>query len=98
LTRSQIKKARKGINDKIVMAMRSTKPKPMQALIFTAKAAKEESQQGAYFNMNFIRNGFAAEKLFNMAYELKDTLSTYIIQDEAKTVHEETSPAESKEY
>lgn len=100
LTRSQIKKAKKGINDKI--SMHESAGRPMQSLVFRAKSVKEESQQGTFFNMQFMASGFAPEPIFKQAWELKDVLRTYKVQDEGGAAHEgddsHGGKTESKEY
>lgn len=102
LTRSQIKKAKKGINDKI--QMHESAGRPMQSLIFMAKAVKEESQQGSFFNFQFVSSGFAPEPLFKKAWELKDVLRTFKVKDEEGAAREAPGTGtgervkETKEY
>lgn len=87
LTRSQIRKAKKGLNDKI--AMHASAGRPMQSLVFKAKSIKESGQEGDYYNWQFFSNGFAPEVIFKQAWDLKDALATYKVQDEADAASEE---------
>lgn len=89
LTRSQIKKAKKGINDKI--SMHGSAGRPMQALVFHAKSVSEESQAGKYYNFQFSSNGFASEELYKKALEMSGVLSNYKVQDEDKAARDEES-------
>lgn len=90
LTRSQIKKAKKGLNDKI--QMHESAGRPMQALVFRAKVVKDSSQQGDFYNFQFVSAGFAPEPLFNQAWELKDALRTYKTQGEDDAAREGEAP------
>jgi hypothetical protein len=99
LTRSQIKKAKKGLNDKI--QMHASAGRPMQALIFVAKVVKEEGQEGAYFNFQFTSGGFAPKPIFDQAWEMKDALRIYRVQDEegaARGQDEGITPEDPKDY
>ena len=95
LTRSQIKKTRKGLNDKI--KLHESAGRPMQSPVFVAKAVKDQSAAGDYQNFQFNSSGFASEEVYKQALELKDVLSTYKVQDEeaaAQTDETEAKPAE----
>lgn len=97
LTRSQIRKAKKGLNDKI--QLHESAGRPMQSLVFKAKVVKETGQEGDYFNWQFVSNGFVPEPLFKQAWELKDALRTYRVQDEEDAAKEsETLGGDSKDY
>ena len=85
LTRSQIRKTRKGLNDKI--QLHGSAGRPMQALMFQAKAFKDSSPEGEYFNFQFTSAGWAGEELFKQADELKDVLVNYRVQDEERAAH-----------
>lgn len=80
LARSQIKRARKGLNDKI--ELHATAGRPMQALIFRATTTTEQSISGDYKNMQFQANGFAPEPLYLKAKELANVMQTFKVQDE----------------
>lgn len=87
LVRSQIKKAKKGLNDKIQML--GQVGRPMQALRFKAKVVEDKSDAGPFKNWQFTADGFATEDQYNTAYEMRGLLSTVIIHDEGKVVGEE---------
>lgn len=99
LTRSAVKKAKKGLNDKI--KLHESAGRPMQALVFRAKPVREQNNEGQdYWNFQFSGNGFASEGLYNQANELRDMLKTYQVQDEAEAAAPETQAeaAESDDY
>jgi hypothetical protein len=101
LTRSQIRKARKGLNDKI--QLHESAGRPMQSLVFRAKAFKDSSPEGEFFNFSFTSNGFVqSESLFKNAMELKDVLVRYRVADEEKAAHGQDDgvkeTGESKEF
>lgn len=81
LARSQIKTAKKGLNDKI--SLHQTNGRPMQALVFEAASKDEPSDAGSFKNYVFRGAGFVQdESLFKMAMEHRGALSNYRIQDE----------------
>lgn len=81
LARSQIKKAKKGLNDKI--KLHATQGRPMQAIMFTAKSVEETGEEGPYKNWSFTGAGFVQdESLFKTALEHKGALADVVIQDE----------------
>lgn len=83
LTRSQIRKAKKGLNDKI--KLQADMGRPMQALIFKAGAIKDNNSDGQDFkNWQFTSDGFAPEATFHAANQLSQFLKTYVVQDEAE--------------
>ena len=83
LTRSQIRKAKKGLNDKI--KLQADMGRPMQALIFKAGAIKDTNSDGQDFkNWQFTSDGFAPEATFHAANQLSQFLKTYVVQDEAE--------------
>lgn len=94
LTRSQIKKAKKGLNDKI--QMHESAGRPMQSLRFTARVVREESQQGTYFNIQFVSAGFVPEEIFKQAYDMKDVLATYKVRNEEEAARGEEETGEAK--
>ena len=82
LARSQIKKAKKGLNDKI--QLHKANGRPMQALMFSAKSVDETSDGQTYKNWAFTGAGFVQEEeLYNTAMEHAGALGTVQIQDEA---------------
>lgn len=81
LARSQIKKAKKGLNDKI--KMHATNGRPMQALIFQAGVVEESSDGQSFKNWSFRSGGFVQdESLFKMLLEYRGALANLKIQDE----------------
>jgi hypothetical protein len=100
MTRSQIRKAKKGINDKI--ELHRAAGRPMQALVFLAKPTNDTNSDGQDFkNWAVQSNGFASEELFAMANELRTALSSYVIQNEEEVVGDESrgeAAAESDKY
>lgn len=81
LARSQIKKAKKGLNDKI--SMHSSNGRPMQALIFQAGVVEENADGQAFKNWSFRSAGFVQdESLFKMLLQYRGALANLKIQDE----------------
>lgn len=86
LARSQIKAAKRGLNDKI--QLHKTNGRPMQALVFKAKSVTETSDGQDYKNWQFMSGGFVQEEsLFNMAMEHSGSLTDIKIQDEVGDDH-----------
>jgi hypothetical protein len=84
LARSQIKPAKKGLNDKITL--HKSQGRPLQGLIFEAVSVNETSDSGDFKNWSFRSGGFVQdEALFNMAMEHAGSLATVKIGDEAST-------------
>ena len=84
LARASIKKAKKGLNDKI--DLHATNKRPMQALVFQATSVDEASDSGGFKNWQFTQAGFNMdEALFNMAREHVGSLARVRIADEADT-------------
>lgn len=81
LFRTGIRKAKQGINQKVVFARK--KGRPMQALKFEATIGKETNPDGEkYFVWNFRSAGFADEKSFVQARDLSDMLQqNYTVKD-----------------
>jgi hypothetical protein len=98
LSRSQIRKAKKGLNDKI--QLHRSAGRPLQSLVFNAKSVDEQSASGSYKNFQFTQNGFAAKEMYDYAMELSQMLHTYQVADEGAAAQEqETTPtADSNEY
>ena len=81
LARSQIKKAKKGLNDKI--AMHGNNGRPMQALTFVATSVDETSDGQTYKNWQFRSGGFVQdEAMFKQFLEYRGALANLKIQDE----------------
>lgn len=84
LSRSSVRPAKKGLNDKI--EFHKDQGRPMQSLKFKAKSVSETSPSGDFKNWSFISAGFNLdEDLFNSAREHIGSLSTVRIQDESDT-------------
>ena len=90
LTRSKIKKARKGLNDKI--ALQQNNGRPMQACVFQAKAVKETTADNqGFYNLQFSMNGFAEETDFIAANQIHETFKNmdYRVKGEEKADNDE---------
>lgn len=89
LARSQIKTAKKGLNDKI--KLHQTNGRPMQALMFEATSKTDSADGQEFKNFVFRSAGFVQnEGLFKMALELRGALADVRIADEADTGQPET--------
>ena len=96
LARSAIRKAKKGLNDKI--KLHQSQGRPMQALMFEAKSIEETGDEGPYKNWSFTGAGFVQdESLFTTAMEHRGALAEVVIQDEAETGHDDKAPADDGE-
>lgn len=83
LARSQIKKAKKGLNDKI--ALHTGNGRPLQALKFKATVVDEKNDSGQdYNNWQFTGLGFASEEEYKTAKDYGEALSDYKVQDEGQ--------------
>ena len=99
LTRSQIRRAKKGLNDKI--QLHGDMGRPMQSLVFKATATTDTNSEGQDFkNWMFTGDGFATEATFEQAQKFASSLQHYKVQDEADVVSEESSgpKAESNQF
>lgn len=95
LARSQIRRAKKGLNDKI--QLHGAAGRPMQSLGFRALPIKDKNADGQEFrNWQFTANGFASEPLFNAARELETALSEFRVSDEDGAVAEQTGGASTE--
>ncbi len=95
--RSQIKKCKKGINDKI--QLHASNSRPMQALVFDAKPVTEQNDAGQdYFNYNFTSGGFATEENYNLAKSLEGLLGTRKIQGEGNQDEPAKRKAEGDDF
>jgi hypothetical protein len=84
LARTQIKQARKGLNDKI--ALHASNGRPMQALCFEATVIIGKNDEGQeYKNYLFKSAGFNDEAMFKKATSYKGLLERAKIMDEAGT-------------
>lgn len=82
LARSQIRKAKKGLNDKI--ALQRTNGRPMQSLIFNAKSVEEHGEEGPYKNWQFSAAGFVPDKdTYEWLRGYRGALANVIIAGEA---------------
>lgn len=81
LARSAIRKAKKGLNDKI--QLHRNNGRPMQAIKFRAKCVSDQSDSGPFNNWSFTGAGFVDEPTFNLARKLSETLTEYSVQDES---------------
>lgn len=98
LTRSQIRKAKKGLNDKI--KLHGDMGRPMQSLVFKASNVADTNSEGQDFkNWMFTGDGFATEATYEQALAFSQSFK-YVVQDEADTVSDEVGakPAESKAF
>lgn len=95
LARSGIRKAKKGLNDKI--SLHANNGRPMQALVFKASSTDEQSDSGGYKGWQFQADGFnMSEDLFRVAREHVGALANVKIADEADT-GESRAPADDGE-
>ena len=94
LARSAIRKAKKGLNDKI--EMQASAGRPLQSLAFTAQVVPDSAGSGQdFFNWQFRMAGFADENEYNAAKEIHDNLRHYAVADE--TSHAEKSSDDDDE-
>ena len=85
LARSAIKKAKKGLNDKV--AMQGQRGRPMQALIFTAKSVDDSADGQDFKNWQFSASGFVQDpELFENLRSYVGALSTAKIAEEGDDV------------
>ena len=82
LARSALRKAKKGLNDKILLYARSGKP--VHSVIYEATVTEESGPEGAFYNWQFGSVGYANEALFNIAGEAADAMrdTSFAVQDE----------------
>ena len=95
LARSQIKKAKKGLNDKI--SLHKANGRPLQSIKFSAKTVVEQNESNQdYFNWSFTGAGFATKEQFEHARELAGLLENYAVQNEGET--DEAPKADSDQF
>lgn len=81
LARSSIRKAKKGLNDKI--ALHAGNGRPMQAVVFEARVVDDQNDAGkGYYNWQFSGAGFAPEAVYELATQYGKELGDYKVQDE----------------
>ena len=80
LSRSAIKKAKKGLNDKIMLHAQNGRP--MQSLLFKAAVVEDTSDFGKFYNWQFTGAGFAPEGVFNQARALASELGEFKVAEE----------------
>lgn len=96
LARSQIRPAKKGLNDKI--KMHSDNGRPMQALVFKAIAKEESGEEGPYKNYLFQSAGFNQDPdLFHKLREYVGALANLRIKDEGDTGEKDSEPKDDGE-
>lgn len=94
LARTQIKHAKRGLNDKI--QLHKNNGRPMQALIFEAKSIDDQADGQSFKNLQFISGGFNRdEELFNLAVQHVGALANVKIKDEEEV--DEKPPADDGE-
>jgi len=81
LARSQVRKAKKGLNDKI--KLHSDSGRPMQALVFSATSVDDAADGQDFKNWQFVSSGFLQDKaMFDMVCEYRGALARFKIADE----------------
>ena len=96
LARTMIKRARKGLNDKI--AHHKSHGRPMQALVFEARAAEAQNDAGQDYNvMNFYSRGFATEEEFSICEAASEQFENYSF-DEGHIDNNASSKADSDKF
>lgn len=94
LARSSIRKAKKGLNDKI--SLQGNNGKPMQSLMFQASSVDDSADGQDYKNWQFQSAGFVQEEsLYNLLRDHRGALANIVIQDEAGVV--ETGEAKAQD-
>lgn len=97
LARSQIKKAKRGLNDKI--AMHQGAGRPMQALKFIATAVDDRNDNNEpYQNWSFRQDGFVPEAQYLQAKNVSETMREYAVKDQVISETSEGDKYESDEF
>ena len=87
IARAGIKRAKKGLNDKILL--HANNKRPMQSLIFEATSTLDSVDEGTFNNWHFTSGGFNMDEgLFNLAREHIGALANSKVQDESDGVQE----------
>ena len=90
LARSQVRKAKKGLNDKI--KLHGDSGRPMQALVFAATSVDDSADGQDFKNWQFASSGFLQDKaMFDMVCEYRGALGRYKIADEGVSEAEPTN-------
>ena len=80
LARSAIKKAKKGLNDKVLMHRQNGNP--MQALVFRARPFTDNNASGQdFYNWQFTGAGYADEETYKHAMYVADTVADFSADD-----------------
>jgi hypothetical protein len=96
LARSQIRKAKKGLNDKI--KLHADMGRPMQSCMFTMSVVEDSADGQDFKNYLFKSAGFVQEEaLFKHALEYRGALANIKIQDEGRTESDDVAPKDSGE-
>jgi hypothetical protein len=95
LARSQIKRGKKGLNDKI--SLHASAGRPMQAIVFSANVQNESGPAGPYFGHQFVQSGFAPEAVYKQAVKLSEVMKSYKVADEEGDLHDK-SDADSDDF
>lgn len=96
LARSQIKRGKKGLNDKITLHRNAGRP--MQALIFLAEPTVEQGVAGSYYNLQIRQDGFAPKEVYEQARQFSEAYQDFKVADETSTDDVEETKAESDNY
>lgn len=101
LTRSKIKKAKRGLNDKI--SLQSGSGRPMQSLVFQASVMKETNDANQPFNnVAFRSNGFATKEVYEGCVEIGKSFAelNYTVKGDESEASEEAQgeKSESSEF
>jgi hypothetical protein len=95
LARSQIRTAKKGLNDKI--KLHATNGRPMQALIFEAASKTDVADGQEFKNFVFRSAGFVQdEAMFQQALDLRGALANIVIAQE-DAIDEASKPTDDGE-
>ena len=80
LARSAIKRAKQGLNDKI--ALHAANGRPLQSLVFEAKATVDTNEAGDFYNWRFTSAGFAPEAVYKQAVANGELMKRFRVADE----------------
>ncbi len=94
LARSQVKKAKKGLNDKI--KLQADSGKPMQSLLFKASSVDDSADGQDFKNWQFSSAGFLQTKaIFDLAMEHRGALANLKIADEGVSESSTAGPGDT---
>ena len=91
LSRSAIKRAKHGLNDKI--ALHASNGRPLQSLVFTATSTEESASVGNYYNWRFTGSGFASEEVYNSAMIQAGKLTGFRVAEDSTESAPKVHPA-----